>query len=232
MTTNQTIKEESVVKILEENNLYYIAIKDKPLLLRRYLVLLYTDKEKATATLDSLKTRFNNDEITILKIGSTDYFVEKMSACGIKKFLLNGEGKIYDFNDYKTNNPNNRIYNPKGIYEEILAAQPVRTTDQNTRSKGMIKSLPSVHKTRLFGAYIWGILILISSIVYLIFGYNDYTYILPCFSLWFAMYGIICISKLKTRLKTKRPEIVRLAKLSSILYVLGLLIYIIAAIWR
>jgi len=216
--------------VLNEKQLFLISIDKYPFLLRGVFVLLYTDKEKAESASESFNRLYNDDRIKSVAVGDKEKFFTDMASCGFGKFLLNGDGKILQFKDYCSFKPS-KTNSLTTLYNETVSVQPKRVIPDDESLKGLIKRLPSVHKTRFFVAYIGGVISLVLCIVYYIIKSKfDAAVTLLMYAAIFILYGVICVDKLSDRLKLKNPKVVRLAKCAWVLYVPVIIIFIVEII--
>lgn len=230
------LSEINIANILDKKQLFLVAISGMPLLMAEEIVLLYSDRKKADIAINRFRQTFNENKIKVLSVENNQVLFAKMTACGLRKFLLDGEGKILDFTRFCSVDSVKKVKNPEKMYEEMKNAQPSRRVTSNqtgitsAKISVALKMLPQIHKNRLITAYVCGLFLVLGSIVMARFIDTSYWWIA---FLFFAMIiaffnGLSDALKVSNKLKEKNPKIAKLAKLSLLLYLVPIVIIIVA----
>ena len=228
-------------KIMNKDNLingqlFLITVENNstPLLLRDDIILIYSEKEKADAAAYKFRQLHKTDTISASLIDNNTVFFAKMVACRFYKFLFDGDGKILKFTDFC-----NVKYTAKteDSATEIKNAQPGKKTEdvqnQDQAKPSIIeafKRLPKIHRNRLISAYTLGLLSVASSMVLKHFAKIDdapkWVAICPLIILLSLIGGLTDASKAADKVKEKNPLMAKAAKISMLLPLAAIIIFI------
>ena len=219
--------------------IYCICVNDKEIpLICQQLVLIYTEYDHACRVAKSFSDLYEENAIQVAKINDVNAFFTKMWASILKCFIVNGDGSPHYFADYCSKPINNKMVEEMNIYEEIKIAQPSRrvASDQTGMKSASIleaiKRLPKIHRNRLITSYVCGLFLILGSIILSLFSdSSSFWLVILILAMPYAFFiGLINAIKVSDKLKEKNPKIANLAKLSLLLYLAQIVIFIVAVV--
>ncbi len=109
-----------------------------PLLIQNNIVLLYSDVEKAEAAVQRFRKIYDTNLIKYHIIEDKPSFFAKMAACGLEKFLLNGDGKLWAFANFTGEKRIKQVGDVTKLLEEIKYYQPNKSSQRVNTSQQRI----------------------------------------------------------------------------------------------